>query len=51
MQIQQRVAVTLELSEHGVGQLYVMADNDKQAADGYSLLAKVTPQLRELSEA
>jgi hypothetical protein len=46
-----KVAVSLELSEYGVGQVYVYADNDKQAADGHRLLADVTPKLRELSDA
>jgi hypothetical protein len=47
----QKVAVSLELSEHGIGQVYVYADDDAQARDGYKLLADVTPKLRELSEA
>jgi hypothetical protein len=47
----QKVAVTLELSEHGVGQVYVLADNDEQATAGYRVLAEVTPQLRELGAA
>lgn len=47
----QQVALSLELSEYGIGQLYVLADNDQQAADGHRMLAELTPQLRELSAA
>jgi hypothetical protein len=51
MQIAQKVAITLELSEFGVGQVYVLADDDQQASAGYRVLAEVTPQLRELDAA
>ena len=48
---EQKIAITLELSEHGVGQVYVFADDDRQASDGYGLLAEVTPKLTALSDA
>jgi hypothetical protein len=51
MQSTQKVAVTFEISEFGVGQVYVLADNDEQASAGYRVLADVTPELRALSEA
>ena len=47
----QRVAVSFELSEHGVGQCYIHADNCEQAADAHRLLAVVTPELDALSKA
>jgi hypothetical protein len=43
-----KALVTLRLTEHGVGPIYIHADNDEQQRAAHALLAKVTPKLREL---
>jgi hypothetical protein len=38
--------VSMELTEHGIGQIYICTDNSEQHSAAHTLLAVVTPQLR-----
>ena len=49
--IEQRVAISLELSEFGAGCIFVHAQNGDQARDAHRLLAEITDKLRELDAA
>jgi hypothetical protein len=43
--------VSMELTELGVGSIYICADNSEQQSAAHTLLATVTPQLRALDDA
>jgi hypothetical protein len=46
---EQRVCVSLEISEFGCGHIFVCADSTEQARDGHLMLAAVQPELRALA--
>jgi hypothetical protein len=48
---EQKVAITLELSEYGCGQVFIHADNCEQAADAHRFLTEVTRELDALNQA
>jgi hypothetical protein len=49
--VEQRVAISLELSEFGAGSIYIHARTGDEARDAHRLLAEVTDKLRELDAA
>jgi len=46
-----RVDIRLEISERGIGRAVVAADDDAQQTAAHLLLARITPELRQLNEA
>lgn len=45
------VDIRLEISERGIDRAVVSADNDFQQTAAHLLLARITPELRQLNEA
>lgn len=49
--IDQKISVSLELSEFGCGSIFIHAADNQQASNARKLLAEVTPELREIDAA